>query len=238
MTAWGHAQDIVAGLDAGADDYLAKPFNSSELHARIRAGERMVRLHEHLREESRRSAELALTDELTGALNRRAALRRLEEEISRSAREGRPLSAILADLDGFKQVNDVHGHPAGDETLREFARRVSKRIRPYDALARAGGDEFLILLPGSTAEQAVGIDRRLRGAIADMPFVIDKGRQLRVTASFGVASLVPALGAQGLLSAADEALYHAKSMGGNRVSLPPAERDVCVSECRPTTTEN
>jgi diguanylate cyclase (GGDEF)-like protein len=230
VTARGQTEDLVTGMEAGADDYLVKPFSSGELRARLRAGERMVRLQQQLREEGRRSAELALTDELTGLPNRRAVLQRLSEEMDRAGREGRSLSVILVDVDQFKRVNDSFGHGVGDEVLREFARRLRGKVRSYDVVARIGGDEFLVLLSGVPQHHAISIAERLRDAVASEPFAADGGRAHHMTASLGVAVVLPRSSEADPLADADSALYVAKNNGGNQVSVPPPTGDTWVSE--------
>lgn len=230
VTGRGQTEDLVTGMEAGADDYLVKPFSSGELRARLRAAERMARLQQQLRDEGKRSAALALTDELTGLPNRRAVLQRLDEEMERTGREGRPLSVILVDLDRFKRVNDGFGHGAGDEVLVEFARRLRSKVRSYDVVARIGGDEFLVLLPGVPQHDAVSIAERLRDAVASAHFGADGGRAHGVTASFGVALLVAGASESGLLADADAALYLAKNNGGNQVSVPTSAGDPQTSE--------
>ena len=230
VTGRGQTEDLVTGMEAGADDYLVKPFSAGELRARLRAGERMVRLQQQLRAEGRRSAALALTDELTGLPNRRAVLQRLSEEMERTGREGRPLSVILVDLDQFKRVNDSFGHGAGDEVLVEFARRLRGKVRSYDVVARIGGDEFLVLLPGVPQHDAIRVAERLRDAVASAPFGAESGRAHRVTASFGVAPVMARSSEGNLLASADRALYVAKNNGGNQVSVPTSAGDPHTSE--------
>jgi two-component system cell cycle response regulator len=193
----------------------------------------MVRLQQQLREEGNRSAALALTDELTGLPNRRAVLQRLSEEMERTGREGRPLSVILVDLDQFKRVNDSFGHGAGDEVLVEFARRLRGKVRSYDVVARIGGDEFLVLLPGVPQHDAIRVAERLRDAVASAPFGAESGRAHRVTASFGVAPVMARSSEGNLLASADRALYVAKNNGGNQVSVPTSAEDPDASETVP-----
>jgi diguanylate cyclase (GGDEF)-like protein len=230
VTGRGQTEDLVTGMEAGADDYLVKPFSSGELRARLRAGERMVRIQQQLRDDGERSAALARTDELTGLPNRRAVLQRLDEEMDRTGREGRPLSAILVDVDGFKRVNDGFGHAAGDDVLVEFARRLRAKVRSYDVVARIGGDEFLVLLPGATQRDAISVAERLREAIESAPFGAKTGHAHRVTASLGVAPVMAMSSEGDLLAGADAALYVAKNNGGNQVSGPTSAGDPHTSE--------
>jgi diguanylate cyclase (GGDEF)-like protein/PAS domain S-box-containing protein len=178
--------------------------------AHMRAEESLRRSRDELRR-------LALQDGLTGVLNRRAVLRRLREEHERARRGGHGLSVVLLDVDHFKRINDTHGHPAGDAVLREVARRKSASIRPYDAVGRYGGEEFLVVLPGCDGAEALGVAERLRHALASRPMETAESLALAVTASFGVAACTGALTDEQLVAQADAALYRAKGEGRNRV---------------------
>ena len=218
LTARGRKRDIVAGLAAGADDYVVKPFDRDELRVRIHAGERIISLERQLRKAQRRLEKLAITDGLTGLLNRRTAMERLEKEFIRAQREGRALSCIILDLDHFKLVNDAHGHRMGDEVLREVARRMRSSCRPYDILARYGGEEFLAVLPGVTLEQAVRVAERIRRSLSSRPMEWE-GISVNVKASFGVAEVADNAeeSPESLVVRADRVLYRAKGEGRDRV---------------------
>ena len=212
------SHDLVAGLEAGADDYLLKPLRAEELRARIRVGERVVRLHRERASVQAQLLSLALTDEVTGLLNRRAILQRLESEIARSHRHHTPLHLLLFDIDSFKLINDRYGHNAGDRVLRAFAQRLLPQLRVYDTLGRYGGDEFLAILPGVTGPQARDIAVRMRAVINERPFLFSEHDTGSVAASFGIAEWIPKTGLLELLAAADRALYIAKFRGGNCIS--------------------
>lgn len=167
-----------------------------------------------------------LTDFLTGWHNRRYLNARLKEELARAQRQGTSLTCLLIDLDRFKQINDQHGHLAGDMALREVAQRVDAHIRGSDAAARFGGDEFVVLAPGITPEQAAALAERIRTAVCDTPLEIHAGVSLRMTVSIGVAGTTLSrdeadlkAAAERLLADADSALYRAKQNGRNRVEL-------------------
>jgi two-component system cell cycle response regulator len=211
LTAKGEKSDIVAGMDAGADDYLSKPFDMEELRVRLRAGERILTLQEQLRVQATRDA-------LTGVLNRGTIFDLMERYLAQSVREKTPLAVILVDLDHFKQVNDTHGHQIGDAVLREAAKRLGVPMRAYDALGRYGGEEFLIVLPKCTTENAREVAERVRTSLASASVETPTGA-LAVRASMGVASTEnAALGSiEALVQAADEALYRAKRAGRDRV---------------------
>jgi diguanylate cyclase (GGDEF)-like protein len=216
LTARTESEDLIEGMEAGADDYLTKPFNAQELRVRIRAGRRILDLQDALRRQ-------ATHDGLTGLLNRNSILARVEEEMVRGRRESRALSLLMIDLDRFKSVNDTYGHLAGDAVLREAAARLSAASRRYDGVGRYGGEEFLVILPGCDLAAATAQAERVREAIAGLPFPIP-GRELAVTCSIGVAS-ADDLSPESLLRHADEALYQAKAQGRNRVArhaLSPA----------------
>jgi diguanylate cyclase (GGDEF)-like protein len=210
LTARTESEDLVAGMDAGADDYLTKPFNAQELRVRLRAGRRILDLQDALRRQ-------ASHDGLTGLLNRNTVLAKLHEEIARQQRESRPLSLLMIDLDRFKSINDTYGHQAGDAVLRQSAARMTAAARRYDAIGRYGGEEFLVVLPGCDLAAAVSQAERLREAIASTPMVLPE-RELAVTCSIGVAS-ASGLGAEALIRHADQALYEAKANGRNRVEI-------------------
>jgi diguanylate cyclase (GGDEF)-like protein len=165
-----------------------------------------------------------LTDFLTGWHNRRYLNARLKEELARAQRQGTGLTCLLIDLDRFKEINDKHGHLAGDVALREAAQRVDAHIRGSDAAARFGGDEFVVLAPGITLAQATVLAERIRAAVGDTPLVMPSGEQIHLTVSIGVATVTPGREdsnhkeiAEQLLSEADTALYRAKQLGRNRV---------------------
>lgn len=221
LSASGSTADRVRALDLGAIDFVGKPFEAAELKARVRSGLRLRRLVRML-------AQKARIDGLTGLWNRAHFEQRLDEEVAEARRYGRPLSLVLADVDHFKQINDRHGHPVGDEVLTSFGRILSAG-RSSDVACRYGGEEFALILPGIAAEGAMEVAERLRRHLASQswPFA----PQLRATVSFGIADLAAiSHGAapprpRELVSAADEALYRAKAAGRDRVyclASPPS----------------
>jgi two-component system cell cycle response regulator len=211
LTAKGHQEEINEGLEAGADDYIIKPFDLQELKARLRVGKRILELHEQL-------VAQATHDSLTSLLNRSAILDVLQRELIRSVRKKTPVTAIMADLDHFKYVNDAHGHLAGDAVLREAARRMSASLRAYDAVGRYGGEEFLIVAPSCNVAGGVELAERLRESVCGMP-IDASGQTIVVTMSFGVAATCEIKQVTQLLRMADEALYAAKEAGRNRVEV-------------------
>jgi two-component system cell cycle response regulator len=213
LTAKDERPDLIKAMEAGADDYLSKPFDADELRVRLAAGWRVLALQDELRTR-------ALHDDLTGLLNRGGILDVARREVAKTLRLGAPTAVVLADIDHFKDVNDVHGHAVGDAVLNETAQRFSAQLRDYDALGRYGGEEFLAVLPGCDATTAARVAERMRAALSDT-VVTTRGQDIRVSASFGVAAVAgaPELGVAELIGAADKALYRAKSGGRNRVEV-------------------
>jgi two-component system, cell cycle response regulator len=231
LTARTQAEDLVQGMEAGADDYLKKPFNAHELRVRLRAGRRVLDLQEQLMHAREALREQATRDGLTGLWNRTTVLDLLGQELARAARERKPLGVLMADLDHFKLVNDTHGHLAGDAVLRETARRMRAVARPYDATGRYGGEEFIVIVPNCDYMATLAHAERLRAAIAAQPFDAAEC-QLRMTCSVGMAwsaSPSPRM-ANELLRDADAALYAAKKQGRNRVEpgLPEDMRALAI----------
>jgi diguanylate cyclase (GGDEF)-like protein len=218
LTARSERDDLVTAMNAGADDFLAKPFDPLELEVRLRAGRRVIKLQEDLIAAREVLRHQATHDALTGVWNRAAILDVLRRETARARRERDPLGVIMADLDRFKEINDAHGHPAGDAVLREAARRLAGAIRPYDSLGRYGGEEFLLVVPQCDAPCTARVAERLRIAVGQEPMSVPGGRII-VTVSLGTASLEghSAVHGEALIRAADQALYEAKAKGRNRV---------------------
>lgn len=221
VTARDSKTDVIQGLESGADDYLTKPFERDELRARIAIGERIVRLEARLRDSMEQLRIVATHDGLTGLLNRAAIYERTHIELERSRRERFPLSLILLDIDHFKAVNDSHGHLIGDKALRMVAQTITWNKRRYDLAGRWGGEEFLLIMPETTLEEAGIIAERMRQSVANARLPLPDGTFLCVEASLGVTN-VPAgvaIDLDMLLQQADEALYCAKKEGRNRVCL-------------------
>jgi two-component system cell cycle response regulator len=209
--------DSIAGWEAGVDDYITKPFDTQELHARLRAAERIVKLQDELIVARETQRQLATYDALTNILNRRAILERLKEEVLRAQRGEASVGVIMADLDHFKNINDTHGHPIGDLVLCEAAHRMKAALRTYDILGRYGGEEFLLVLPGCATQEAVIVAERLRARLADLPLTL-REKRIRITGSFGVSSSKDVTeDVEAVIWAADAALYRAKHEGRNRV---------------------
>lgn len=213
LTAKTHKKDRSIAMEAGADDYLSKPVDATELRSRIVVGKRILELQQSLRF-------AATHDFLTNLLNRSEILVALQREIARGGREHNCLSIILGDIDHFKRVNDTLGHAAGDEVLKEVARRLKLDLRPYDLVGRYGGEEFLVLLPGCNLENGVRRADAIRSLICKDPIATPFGTS-SATISMGVTATSDArdCSVSELLHEADLSLYEAKKKGRNRVEV-------------------
>jgi two-component system, cell cycle response regulator len=235
VTAKDDKQDLVRGLEAGADDYLSKPFDRNELRARLRTGRRILTLQD---EQTKIREELhfqATHDALTGIWNRRAILDMMRREFEIAARSNCGIGVIMLDVDHFKHVNDTFGHLAGDAVLKEVANRIQQVIRSYDLAGRYGGEEFLVVLPDCDRERIQNCAERIRSAIADHP-ILAEGLSLAVTVSAGTTVLDPMRGTErDALAEADTALYRAKNAGRNRVIA--AVRELGLSRLSPVASE-
>jgi two-component system cell cycle response regulator len=211
QTALDSTQSKVVGLDSGADDYVTKPINYAELQARMTAALRIKSLQDKL-------SEMAITDALTGLFNRRHLDERLDEMFEHSARLREPLSVVMFDIDHFKKVNDTYGHQAGDEVLAQFAQLLKHSARDIDKIGRYGGEEFMVLLPGTVLDAGVTFAKRARQEVETHQFEYEGGA-LKCSISAGVSSFPhPKVHTrQQLVKSADDALYVAKTTGRNRV---------------------
>ncbi|HSJ08883.1 MAG TPA: diguanylate cyclase [Longimicrobiales bacterium] len=219
VTARDSTQDKVAGLDAGADDYLTKPINFPELEARVRSMLRIKRLQDELELKNRELERLSISDGLTGLFNHRHIHGLLAEEFERVERTGDSMSVAMLDLDRFKSVNDTYGHQAGDRVLVDMADILRATARDIDRLGRYGGEEFMALLPETGIEDAAVFVERVRREVSRHHFDIGKDEPLHMTISAGVATFPHDLidSPETLVSFADQALYAAKNGGRDRI---------------------
>lgn len=240
LTGREEKSDVLAGLRAGVDDYLVKPCDWTQLEARLVVALRIVALQSQLIAARDQLRLEAAHDALTGLWNRRAATEALRRELARAGRAGEPVAVALADLDRFKSINDTWGHPAGDAVLVETGARLRCCVREGDTVARWGGEELLLLLPGADEDTACEVAERARLAVGGKPYLVGgepmevAGSLLPVTASLGVAMAGPGEGWDDLLRRADEALYRAKRNGRDRVELAasPSTTRVAVPTLR------
>jgi diguanylate cyclase (GGDEF)-like protein len=220
LTGKSEKDSVVAGLAAGADDYLTKPFHQEELVARVGVGLRIMGLQREIEAKNLLLKELALTDALTSLPNRRAIEDWATRQLSAAVRYGFSFWVALADLDHFKSVNNTHGHDAGDTVLKTFSEILKRRSRQSDICGRIGGEEFLLVLTHATEENAKSVIDRVREELEATQFNFD-GNSLKVTASFGLAGFAGtrAPDFNRLVAQADVALYSAKRQGRNRLEL-------------------
>jgi two-component system cell cycle response regulator len=240
LSARTQKEDLLLGLQSGADDYLTKPFDAQELRARLHVGQRILKLQDGLMVAGAELLFRATHDSLTGIANRDVILDSLRREHSRQVREGGSFGIVLLDVDHFKSVNDTYGHLCGDAVLQEVVRRVNSTVRSYDTVGRYGGEEFLIVAPSSSAEGIIRLSERIRLAIEAKPIATDAG-DISVTVSLGLAvsSEASLLDPKRILSTADEALYRAKAEGRNRseMGVQEAAASVVAGEIAPAKTE-
>jgi two-component system, cell cycle response regulator len=222
LTSRSSRQDMLAALDAGSDDYMTKPFDSGELRARLRAGERIIRLQNELMRTREELRAQATHDSLTGLWNRPAILELLARELGRSVRESRPIGVALVDVDHFKQFNDCFGHAVGDVVLRQVAHCMSSRLRQYDFVGRYGGDEFLVVMPGCGEPEALALSGRICESVRSLAQPRPAGSP--VTVSVGVTAWIPGQepSLEQLIRVSDCALYAAKAQCRDRAILAGA----------------
>jgi two-component system cell cycle response regulator len=219
LTARDNKEDALLGLEAGADDYITKPFHQQELRFRIHIGQRILELERYRHDAYEEMKRLATFDELTGLWNRRVVLEHLEKEWGRATREQKTLSIVLADIDHFKLFNDRYGHALGDRVLVHLSSILRDMVRPYDGIGRYGGEEFLLFFPECDQEEGMQIAERLRQQLESC-LLTEEEQQLQITASLGGTTFYPArckCTTKDLLKIADDALYEAKKTGRNRV---------------------
>lgn len=216
LTAKSRKQEMLEAMDAGADDFLAKPFDPLELKARLMVGKRIIDLQQKLLSANDALHFAACHDFLTGTLNRAAILEMLQKELARARRDSSPTGIVLLDVDHFKSVNDKFGHETGDFVLKEIATRLASAARQYDGVGRYGGEEFLLILPACDLASASRRADQIRSSIASTPILTPQG-PLSVTVSMGVTSAAGTGDPEELLRNADLALYQAKRNGRNRV---------------------
>lgn len=225
ITANTGTEDVIRGLEAGALDYIRKPFSTLELLARVRTQLRVKKLQDDLRQANLKLKNLVDTDDLTGLFNMRSVYEKLDNEIDRGRRYGHGVGVIMMDMDHFKKVNDNHDHLFGSFVLSEVGKMISRNIRSVDFAARYGGDEFLICLTHTDAEGAKQFAERLRKKIAEKLFQ-QKEDEIELTASMGVAVIAngrSSIDGRSLVRHADRALYESKEKGRNRVSVKVIE---------------
>ena len=214
---------ILRGIELGANDYLVRPVEGSELVARVRTQIRRHRYAERLRQSMQSAIEMAGVDALTGLHNRRYFESQFGGLMERAAEKGRNLSLLILDIDHFKAVNDTWGHDAGDAVLRGFATRIRRVVRTIDLVCRLGGEEFVVVMPETPTETAARVAERLRASIEADLFPLDLGgRAIAITASIGLAERGHGQVAAALYRAADQALYASKQAGRNRVTAAAA----------------
>lgn len=224
LTSKGEKSDIVRGLEAGGNDYISKPYDNAELQARINVGQRMIDLQSSLNQAKEAMAHQAMHDPLTGVPNRRAIFHAVEKEILRSKRSSATLSIGMIDIDYFKQVNDNHGHQVGDDVLCEVVRCIQSNLRDYDQVGRYGGEEFLVVAPGSAGNPVESLYQRLCTRVAEHS-ITTRDHSISVTVSIGVAGRNGDSTVDSMLAAADAALYRAKDEGRNRVLYAPEKSE-------------
>lgn len=220
---------MMAGREAGADDCLTWPLAPRELETYLRGADRIVALERRLAEARDRFRAQATLDPLTGLSNRAAIMESLDRELGRAERENGALAVVMVDLDHFKRINDVHGHLAGDEVIREAGRRMKAALRVYDVVGRYGGEEFIVVLPGADLATASTIAQRLRTTLSAQ--AIDTGETcLHVTASLGVAAVGGGVREppEAIVRRADAALYEAKAAGRDQVVCAEPPRRLSV----------
>lgn len=222
ITARDSKNDIVSGLEAGADDYLTKPIHSAELLARINTGIRILKLEQSLITANEEIRLLSIKDTLTGCFNRAYLNERFPQEFSRARRYNHSISVIIGDIDHFKAINDTYGHQTGDVVLKRFGGCLIEQVRDQiDWVVRYGGEEFLVILPETNCAGASALSERLRSAVSNLEFE-HQGRKLQVTASFGAASAKISeldITMDQLIKRADEQLYRSKNDGRNCVNV-------------------
>jgi two-component system, cell cycle response regulator len=222
LTAKNRQHEMLEAMDAGADDFLAKPFDPLELKARLLVGQRIVELQEKLVSANSALQFVASHDFLTGAWNRAEIVAFMHRELARTRRDATPVGIVLVDVDHFKAVNDRFGHEVGDTVLKEITKRLSTSLREYDGIGRYGGEEFLLVIPGCDLPTTGRRADQIREAIARTPIMIFQG-ELTVTVSMGATVAESSSNSELLLRHADAALYDAKRNGRNRVEMRIAQ---------------
>lgn len=232
LSAIADTENKIDGLSMGANDYIVKPFRFQEVLARINTQLRISSMqkeleqkHSDLLEKNKILAQLAITDPLTGLLNKGYLMKRLKSEVARSSRYSETISCMMVDVDFFKKINDSQGHLVGDTVLKHIARIIKDATRSTDIVTRYGGEEFFVICPNSTLDGVINLAERVRYNVENTPFIVDQNTSLSLTVSIGVKCAVfdPAvdteIASSTLIHDADLALYKAKSSGRNRVEI-------------------